>query len=100
MITVLDAQESSEYHARVGEGRDCEYAEALLRASFDRFDRFSETLPTALAGLLRDVRSRWLDLTPGDAPATNFFLGAGGTPAFVLLVWLAESIDCEDAAAE
>jgi radical SAM protein with 4Fe4S-binding SPASM domain len=73
--------------------RESEYAEALLRVSFDRFDRFSDTLPASLAGLLDGVRIRWIGGTPGDQPAKSFFLGAGGTPAFQLLAWLAESLD-------
>jgi radical SAM protein with 4Fe4S-binding SPASM domain len=72
--------------------RECEHAEALLRVSFDRFDRFSDTLPAPLAEMLRDVRSRWRGFTPSDDPNSSFFLGAGGTPAFQLVAWLAESI--------
>lgn len=75
---------------------ECEHAEALLRVSFDRFDRFSATLPGPLAGMLRGVRTQWQGFTPGDQPNSSFFLGAGGTPAFQLLAWLAESIDSAD----
>jgi radical SAM protein with 4Fe4S-binding SPASM domain len=77
----------------VDEVRTREYAEALLKVSFDRFDRFSDTLPLPLGNLLDGVRTRWLGCTPGSEPVTSFFLGAGGTPAFQLLAWLAESID-------
>jgi radical SAM protein with 4Fe4S-binding SPASM domain len=72
--------------------REDEHAEALLRVSVNRFDRFSDTLPAPLAEMLRDVRSQWRAFTPTDDPNSNFFLGAGGTPAFQLLAWLAESI--------
>jgi radical SAM protein with 4Fe4S-binding SPASM domain len=76
----------------VEEGRTCEYAEALLEVSFDRFDQFSDTLPAPLATLFGGVLTRWSGFTSGNQPATSFFLGAGGTPAFQLLAWLAESI--------
>lgn len=72
--------------------RDSEHAEALLRVSFDRFDRFSDTLPGPLALMLRDVQSQWRGFVPKDDPNSSFFLGAGGTPAFQLLAWLTESI--------
>jgi hypothetical protein len=73
--------------------REYEHAQALLRVSFDRFDRFSDTLPAPLAEMLGGVRSQWKGFTPGADPNSSFFLGVGGTPAFQLLAWLAESID-------
>lgn len=76
----------------VSMSRECERAEALLGVSFDRFDQFTDTLPISLAEMLRSVRSRWMDYTPGERPAANFFLGAGGTPAFQILAWLVESL--------
>lgn len=74
-------------------GAEYEYAEALLQGAFGQFDGFAHTLPAPLADMLQSIRSHCATFLPGDAAMSGFFLGPGGTPAFQLLAWLAESID-------
>lgn len=69
-----------------------DFAETLLSASVQRFERFQEALQEPLKTVLNDVQARWARSTMADHSYSRFFLGAGGTPAFQLLASLAESL--------